>query len=81
VTSIRLVAVGEGTVIAASNLGKAKTAVTMAATAYYFLVLPWGLSPVFNIVGIILMAAALALTLISGADYFWKNRKAIFASV
>lgn len=81
VTSIRLVAVGEGTIIAASKLGKAKTAVTMAATGYYFLVLPWQLHPAFDVVGIVLMAAALILTLVSGADYFWKNRKSIFASV
>jgi len=81
VTSIRLVAVGEGTVIAASGLGKAKTALTMAATIYYFFVLPWQLHPALNVVGIVLMAGAVLLTLISGADYFWKNRKTIFASV
>lgn len=81
VTSIRLVAVGEGTIIAASKLGKAKTAATMAATAYYFLVLPWELAPALDAVGIVMMAIALLLTLYSGADYFWKNRKSIFASV
>jgi len=81
VTSIRLVAVGEGTVIAASKLGKAKTAVTMGATAYYFFVVPWNLHVAFDAVGIALMAAAIALTVVSGADYFWKNRKSIFASV
>jgi CDP-diacylglycerol--glycerol-3-phosphate 3-phosphatidyltransferase len=81
VTSIRLVAVGEGTVIAASGLGKAKTALTMGATIYYFFVLPWQLHPVLNVIGIVLMAGAVLLTLISGADYFWKNRKTIFASV
>jgi len=81
VTSIRLIAVGEGTIIAASKLGKAKTATTMVAIAYYFFVLPWELGTAVAIIGWVLMGLAILLTLYSGADYFWKNRKIIFASV
>lgn len=80
VTSVRLVAVGEGNIIAASKLGKAKTATTMVAIIWYFFLLPYIDSIVIQGVGIVLMALAVALTLYSGFDYVWKNRKIIFAS-
>ncbi len=80
VTSVRLVAVGEGNIIAASKLGKAKTATTMVAIIWYFFLLPYIDSIVIQGAGIVLMALAVALTLYSGFDYVWKNRKIIFAS-
>lgn len=80
VTSVRLVAVGEGNIIAASKLGKAKTATTMVAIIWYFFLLPYIDSIVIQGAGIVLMALAVALTLYSGFDYVWKNRKFIFAS-
>jgi len=79
VTSIRLVAVGEGNIIAASPWGKAKTFATMGAIAIYFFLVPLGWTG-FGVIGIILMSFAVGLTLISGFDYFWKNRHLIFAS-
>lgn len=80
VTSIRLVAVGEGKVIAASNLGKFKTGSTMVAILWYLFLMVLNL-PFINIVGWVLMGIALLFTIISGVDYFWKNRKLIFQSI
>lgn len=76
VTSIRLVAVGEGNIIAASTLGKAKTAITMIMIVYYLFLMPLNFV-VLNIIGYVLVGFALLLTLISGFDYYWKNRFAI----
>ena len=80
VTSVRLVAVGEGNIIAASKLGKAKTAVTMVAIIWYLFLFAYVDHIIIQSVGIVLMALAVALTLYSGLDYVWKNRKIIFAS-
>ena len=71
VTGIRLVAVGEGKVIAASNLGKYKTASTMIAITL-LLLFPYG--ELFAQIGIWVLYIGVALTVISGVDYFWKNR-------
>lgn len=80
VTSIRLVAVGEGKIIAASQLGKYKTAVTMVAIIWYFFLMPLNHSWIL-IVGYGLIGLSVALTLISGIDYFLKNRKIILESI
>jgi CDP-diacylglycerol--glycerol-3-phosphate 3-phosphatidyltransferase len=73
VTSIRLVAVGTGKVIAASHLGKYKTAMSMLAFTYYFFLMPIeDLS--IQIAGVALMLGVLFLTLLSGIDYLLKNR-------
>jgi CDP-diacylglycerol---glycerol-3-phosphate 3-phosphatidyltransferase len=85
VTSVRLVAVNEGKVIAASNLGKAKTALTMLAIIWYLFVLPINfsdsLSLIVSIIGWTLMGGSVLMTLISGYDYVWKNRNIIFTSI
>lgn len=80
VTSIRLVAVGEGKIIAASNLGKYKTAFTMLTVTYYMFVLPFT-GQVFTIIGIVLVCGSALLTMVSGIDYFIKNRKIITESI
>jgi CDP-diacylglycerol--glycerol-3-phosphate 3-phosphatidyltransferase len=80
VTSVRLVAVGEGNIIAASKLGKAKTALTMVSIIWYLFLVPLDLSIIISSIGVVLMAGSVALTLYSGFDYVWKNRKIIFAS-
>ncbi len=80
VTSIRLVAVGGGKIIAASALGKYKTATTMVAILWYCFLMP--LNPLWiHIIGWVLMGASLGLTIISGLDYFLKNRKLICESI
>lgn len=79
VTSIRLVAVGDGKIIAASMLGKAKTFVTMTAILFYFFAMPLNVE-LFNILGYVLVGASVFLTLWSGIDYFLQNKAAILAS-
>ncbi len=69
VTGLRLIVVGDGAVIAASNLGKYKTASTLIAIILLF----------FHIVtpGLVILYIATALTLISGVDYLIKNMPSI----
>jgi len=78
VTGIRLVAVGEGNVIAASNLGKYKTASTMVGLVL-LLAIPYvsGL----ELYGNIFLYVGLVLTVVSGLDYFIKNKKVITSSM
>ncbi len=73
VTGIRLVAASDGEVIAASNLGKWKTVFQMTALAV--LLLDGLIFAILNIpLGMILMWIAVVLTIISGVDYFLKNK-------
>lgn len=69
VTGVRLVAVNVGKVISASNLGKAKTAVTLVAMTALFLT--------FETSGLILYYLALVLTVVSGIEYMYVNREVI----
>ncbi len=78
VSGIRLVAAGNGDVIAASKLGKWKTASTMVALTILFF---FGLANWVEWVGFALFMVATLLTIISGIDYFWKNRKIILKSI
>ena len=83
VSGFRLVAVENGVVIAAGPLGKLKTVFQMLATlALMLLVSPQG--PEASLLGSggilfarILMYVALALTVVSGADYILRNRSFI----
>lgn len=69
VTALRLVAAANGTVIAAAYLGKVKTVCTIVVLAVMFLGLPdWA-----NILG---SAIILITTIISGVEYFIKNKSA-----
>lgn len=79
VTGIRLVAAAEGDVIAASGLGKWKTVFQMAAiTVLLFHNLPFSL--IGLPVGMGLMWIAVLLTIVSGVDYFMKNRHVMLKS-
>ncbi len=80
VTSIRLVAVGEGIILHASKWGKYKTAFTMLTLVYYFFIMPYDL-PVINIVGVVFLGISVILTIGSGVDYFMKNKEIILKSV
>lgn len=87
VTGIRLIAISQGTVLAAEKLGKHKT-VWQIATALYFMLWHASTEPMFNwlapvyrwkllsppIFGVFCIFMMTALTLISGFSYFWKNR-------
>jgi CDP-diacylglycerol--glycerol-3-phosphate 3-phosphatidyltransferase len=71
VTGLRSVAAEQGVVIAASWLGKLKTALQVAAV---FALISFNPSPVWVD---ILVYVALAVTVISGADYFFGLRRRI----
>ncbi|HEY7955302.1 MAG TPA: CDP-diacylglycerol--glycerol-3-phosphate 3-phosphatidyltransferase [Polyangia bacterium] len=93
VTGLRSIAVSEGLVISASDKGKQKTALQMVGTMFliiHFSYPVWGLEHVyikgqrlvinFHGVGIYTLYLALAMSVISGADYFIKFVKAVSAS-
>ena len=81
VSGFRLVAVENGVVIAAGPLGKLKTVFQMAATIALMLFVPVTGEPLLGEAGVILAKAlmyiALALTVVSGADYIIRNRACI----
>ncbi len=67
VTALRLVAVDRGSVIAAGILGKIKTASTMVCIILMFLPIP--LYALYALIGFIVL-----VTLVSGVEYFIRNR-------
>ncbi len=81
VSGFRLVAVENGRVIAAGPLGKLKTVFQMLATIALMLLVPVEGSALLGQAGVTvangLMYVALALTVVSGADYLWRNRDCI----
>lgn len=72
VTGLRLVAAGEGIVLAASQMGKLKTATQMAA-AIFLLLHHFPFSYIGFPIGTILLYLAMIITVVSGVDYFIKN--------
>lgn len=85
VTGIRLVAVDKGTVIAASIYGKIKTVLTMIALILMlfndFGVPYQQLGMQEGLLGIILWYAAIFFTILSGWDYFYKNKESILKTM
>ena len=81
VSGFRLVAVENGRVIAAGPLGKLKTVFQMVATIALMLLVPVAGEPLLGSAGVtianVLMYIALALTVVSGADYLIRNRDCI----
>ena len=83
VSGLRMVVASEGVVIAASNLGKWKTATTMFAIGGYLLsvTLPLGSTAItLQMLSHALMAIAVILTFWSGADYLIKSWPAVTRS-
>lgn len=79
VTGIRLIAAGEGDVIAASQLAKWKTAFQIIAIAALLLYnIPF--SKISFPFADVMLWIALLLTILSGFDYFWKNRQLLLIS-
>ena len=83
VSALRMVASANGEVIAADKLGKAKTAVTMVSIcalllARAILIATGGANFTILLVGQALMVAAVVLTVVSGAQYFWNARHIVF---
>ena len=81
VSGFRLVAVENGVVIAAGPLGKVKTVFQMLSTLALMLLVPVEGDALLGSSGIlfanILLYVALALTVLSGADYIIRNRDCI----
>ena len=77
ISGFRLVAAGGGKVIAAGKLGKLKTVFQMSATIALLLLVPVSGAPLLGHFGVVLanvlMYIAVALTVISGAEYIIKN--------
>ena len=74
ISGLRLVAAGKGVVLAAGNLGKIKT--TLQDIALPFMMVSHLWLP-FRIVGVVLLYASLVMSLWSGWDYVYTNRKLI----
>lgn len=72
VTGLRLVAAGEGKVLAAGQMGKLKTASQMIAIAL-LLLHHFPFSYIGFPIGTIMLYVALFFTIVSGVDYFVKN--------
>lgn len=72
VTGLRLVAAGEGAVLAAGQMGKWKTTFQLVSIAF-LLLHDFPFSYLGIPVGTITLYIALLLTVISGIDYFVKN--------
>ncbi|WP_426349352.1 CDP-diacylglycerol--glycerol-3-phosphate 3-phosphatidyltransferase [Alloiococcus sp. CFN-8] len=89
VSGLRTVAASEGTVIAASNWGKAKTVIQIVAIILLLIKANIGTAPLnglinleflndfFKVVPDFVMLLAVVITLISGVDYFIKNKSVI----
>lgn len=76
VDAIRMIAVEKQVVIAASKWGKLKTVMQIVALGTLFFI------PVKYIdVGYVLAWVAAAVSLLSGIDYFWKNRKIVLEGI
>lgn len=74
ITGLRLVAVEQGTVLAATMSGKIKTVLQMVAIAWRM----FDSIVLLSIAGVrfskIMLIVATAMTVYSGAEYLWKNR-------
>ena len=77
ISGVRMVVATEGVVIAASNLGKYKTASTMTSISGYLVWLALPAGPIAEAVwwaSLVLMWVAVALTAWSGVDYVVKSK-------
>ena len=74
ISGLRLVAAGKGVVLAAGNLGKIKTTLQDIALPFVMVGECW--KP-FQVIGLILLYASLVMSVWSGWDYVYRNRKLI----
>ncbi len=85
VSALRMVASAAGVVVAADNLGKWKTATTMVSLCGYllgFMLVALGVDGAAVVIlgaSRVLMAVAVVLTVVSGAQYFWNCRSVVFS--
>jgi len=76
VSGLRTIAASDGKVIAASKWGKLKTVIQIVAIITALINLSY-VNTTLNMLTNILMAAAVVITIISGVDYFVKNKGTI----
>ena len=76
ISGFRLVASDNGIVIAASYWGKFKTVFQMIMVIV-LMFNQYLCNPVLNVIGILLIVVATALTVISLVDYIWKNKNVL----
>lgn len=76
ISGFRLVASDNGIVIAASYWGKFKTVFQMIMVIV-LMFNQYLCNPVLNVIGILLIVVATALTVISLVDYIWKNKSVL----
>ena len=74
VTGLRILAVAEGKVIAASPLGKAKTFSHIGLVLFILATRYFGMGPAGVILKDVFLYLAVALAIISGGEYFWQGR-------
>ena len=78
VSAVRMLAASNGEVIAADNMGRAKTAVTMVALCFLFAapLFPFAgdMYSYMSFTGHALYAVAVILTVVSGMQYVWNAR-------
>jgi len=91
ITGLRLLAISKGRVLAAESLGKHKTFWQITTVIFFLLMLsiselkgyethnpaPHWFGTLWNVAGATLITGAVALTLISGLGYLWKNHGVI----
>ena len=83
VDAIRMIMVDKKVVIAASKLGKLKTVTQIFAILSLFFLptdVSWCVGEWYSISACLTYLAA-AISLISGIDYFWKNRKPLLTDM
>ena len=83
VSGLRMVVASEGIVVAASSLGKWKTATTMVCIVGFLFFAELSASVVADALYLVCegaLVAALILTIWSGVDYFWKARSTFIGS-
>lgn len=73
VTGLRAAVAADGVVLAAGKSGKLKTVVQLVGLIYLHFEIGFHISAV--IIGDIFIGLMLLLTIVSGAEYFYKNRK------
>mgnify|MGYP003295847558 CR=1 FL=1 len=81
VNNVKTIASSKGPVVAASNLGKAKTAFMMVGMSILMFGFQYYLGEfgvILNMIGQILVLIATALSIISGVEYWNNNKKYIF---
>lgn len=75
VTGLRILAVSEGQAIGASFLGKAKTISHVALVLAILVDRSFALGHGADVAKVVCLGLALALSVVSGADYFYRSRR------